>query len=483
MPSQERTPARRPEPDELLVAIATYALGCAIGSERAYESARCCLMDSLACALEALEDPACARLLGPVVPGATLAGGARVPGTSYELDPVQAAFDIGAMIGWLDCNDVWLAAERGHPSDNLGAILAAADFLARKAVMEGRRPLAVRDLLTAMIKAYEIQGVLALESSCARAGLDHAILVRVASTAVVAAMLGGSREQVIAAVSNAWLDGGTLRLERHPPATGSRRSWAAGDAASRAVRHAILALAGERGHPRALSAPQWGFCDALLGGRPLALPRPFGSYVMERVLFRSCWPAELHAQTAVECALQLHGQVAARLENIERVLVETQEPALRLLAGAGPLAGPVERERCLRYIVAVPLVLGRLTAEDYGDAVAADPRIERLRARMQLVEDPGLTATYHASDERCIGSALQVRFTDGSSSTRVQIDCPIGHPRRRAEALPLIAAKFRTAVRRRFPERQAARLEALFADPAGLDALAVTELMAALVGN
>ncbi len=475
--------AARRDPDSVLVAIAEYARSFTIQSALAYETARQGFMDTLACGFLALEYPACTRLLGPVVPGAVMPGGARVPGTSYELDPVQAAFNIGAMIRWLDFNDTWLAAEWGHPSDNLGAVLAVADYLSRKARMEGTQPLTVRDVLTGMIKAHEIQGVLALKNSFNRVGLDHVILVRVASTAVAAAMLGGTREQIINAVSNAWIDGGALRTYRHAPNTGSRKSWAAGDATSRGVRHALMALAGEMGYPSALTAPKWGFYDGVLGGAPLSLPQPFGSYVMENVLFKISYPAEFHAQTAVECAMALHGEIEGRLDDIDRIVIETQEPGERIIDKTGPLANPADRDHCIQYMVAVPLLFGRLTASDYEDSVAADPRIDPLRARMQVRENPQFTQDYYDPEKRSIGNAVQVFFRDGSATRRIQVEYPIGHRRRRAEGLPLLLEKFKAAVARRFPPRQSERIQALFADPRRLDALPVNELMAALVAN
>src|SRR5215472_16785595 len=430
--------AERPPPDAALVAIADYARSFAIRSETAYETARYDLMDTLACGFQALKYPACRKLLGPVVPGAVMTGGARVPGTSFELDPVQAAYNIGAMIRWLDFNDTWLAAEWGHPSDNLGGILAVADYRARLAVMSGEAPPTVRDLLTAMIKAHEIQGVLALENSFNRVGLDHVLLVRVASTAVVTAMLGGSLEQVVNAVSNAWIDGGALRTYRHAPNTGSRKSWAAGDATSRAVRLALIALGGEMGYPSALSARTWGFSDVLFKGRPLSLPRPFGSYVMENVLFKISYPAEFHAQTAVEAAMRLHPAVRAALGDIERIVIETQEPGVRIIDKVGPLANPADRDHCIQYMVAIPLIFDRLTAADYEDTVAADPRIDALRERTEVRENPTFTREYYAPDKRYIGNAVQVFFRDGSASPRVQVDYPIGHRKRRAEGMPVL---------------------------------------------
>jgi 2-methylcitrate dehydratase len=483
MSAHDLRSALRPQPDAALVAIADYARNFTLKSGPAYETARYCLMDTLACGFQALKYPACRKLLGPVVPGAVMPGGARVPGTSFELDPVQAAFNIGAMIRWLDFNDTWLAAEWGHPSDNLGGILAVADYRARAAVMSGQTPLKVRDLLTAMIKAHEIQGVLALENSFNRVGLDHVLLVRVASSAVVAAMLGATDEQVVNAVSNAWVDGGALRTYRHAPNTGSRKSWAAGDATSRAVRLALIALTGEMGYPSALSAKTWGFSDVLFKGQPIRIAQPFGSYVMENVLFKISYPAEFHAQTAVEAAMTLHPKVAARLADIERIVIETQEPAVRIIDKVGPLANPADRDHCIQYMVAVPLIFGRLTAEDYEDAVARDPRIDALRARMQVRENPTFTEEYYAPDKRYIGNAVQVFFKDGSASERVQVDFPIGHRKRRAEGMPVLVRKFTAAVEAHFPAKQAERIKALFADPKQLDLLPVNELMAALVTN
>jgi len=475
--------AARPPFDPAITAIAEYARNFTITSRTAYDTARYCLMDTLACGFLALKYPACRRLLGPVVPGAMMPGGARVPGTSFELDPVQAAFNIGAMIRWLDFNDTWLAAEWGHPSDNLGAILAVADYRARLAVMSGEAPPTVRDLLTAMIKAHEIQGVLALENSFNRVGLDHVLLVRVASTAVVTAMLGGSLEQVVNAVSNAWIDGGALRTYRHAPNTGSRKSWAAGDATSRAVRLALIALTGEMGYPSALSAKTWGFSDVLFKGRPLSLPRPFGSYVMENVLFKISYPAEFHAQTAVEAAMTLHPAVRERIGDVERIVIETQEPGVRIIDKVGPLANPADRDHCIQYMVAIPLIFGRLTAADYEDAVAGDPRIDALRAKMQVRENPKFTEEYYAADKRYIGNAVQVFFRDGSSSERVQVDFPIGHRQRRAEGMPVLVRKFEAAANARFQPKQAERVKAMFAKPAGLDALPVNEFVAAMVTN
>ena len=468
--------AERPAPDEVLTAIADYALNFKIKSPLAYETATYCLMDTLACGFQALKYPACTKLMGPVVPGATLTNGARVPGTAYELDPVNAAFNIGAMIRWLDFNDTWLAAEWGHPSDNLGGILAVADYLSRSG-----KALSVRDVLTGMIKAHEIQGVLALENSFNRVGLDHVLLVRVASTAVVTAMLGGTRDQVINAVSNAWIDGGALRTYRHAPNTGSRKSWAAGDATSRAVRHALFALKDEMGYPSALSAKTWGFQDVLFKGKALALPQAFGSYVMENVLFKISFPAEFHAQTAVEAAMTLHGEIGARLDQVERVVIETQEPGVRIIDKTGPLANPADRDHCIQYMVAIPLLFGRLNASDYEDQVALDPRVDALRAKMSVKENPTFTQEYYDAGKRYIGNAVQVFFTDGSSSPRVQVDFPIGHRKRRAEGMPVLVRKFEASVAAHFNDKQTQAITAMFADRAALAAMPVSEFAARLV--
>jgi 2-methylcitrate dehydratase len=467
----------------VLVDIATYATDYTVDSDLAFETAYYCLMDSLACGFQALSHPACTKLLGPVVAGATMAGGARVPGTSYELDPVQAAFNISAMIRWLDFNDTWLAAEWGHPSDNLGGILAVADWLSRRAVAEGGKPLTVCDVTTAMIKAHEIQGVIALENGFNRVGLDHVLLVRVASTAVVTAMLGGTNEQVVNAVSNAWLDGGALRAYRHAPNTGSRKSWAAGDATSRAVRHALMAMAGEMGYPSALTARTWGFYDVLFQGRPLSFPQGFGSYVMENVLFKVSFPAEFHGQTAVECAMKLHPQVQNRLADIDHVVIETQESGVRIIDKSGPLANTADRDHCVQYMTSIALIFGRLTAADYEDGVASDPRVDALRNTMVVRENKIFTDEYYAGDKRHIGNAVQVFFRDGTSTARVQVDVPVGHRKRRAEGIPLLVQKFRDSVVEHFPPAQAENIKTLFADRAHLEAMPVHEFVSAMVRN
>jgi 2-methylcitrate dehydratase len=473
--------ARRPDPDKVLQDIADYVADAPIDSDLALGTARYCLMDSLACGFQALNYPACTRLLGPVVPGATMSGGSRVPGTSYELDPVQGAFNIGAMIRWLDFNDTWLAAEWGHPSDNLGGILAVADYLSRKFLAEGKAPLTMRDVLVSMIKAHEIQGVLGLENSFNHVGLDHVLLVRVATTAVVTKMLGGSREQIINSVSNAWLDGGALRAYRHAPNTGSRKSWAAGDATSRGVRHALMAMTGEMGYPSALSAPRWGFFDVLFKGSAFTLSRGFGSYVMENVLFKISFPAEFHGQTAVEAAMILHPQVKDRLSEIEKVVIETQESGLRIIDKTGPLDNPADRDHCIQYMTAVPLIFGRLTAADYADEVASDPRIDALRDRMEVRENERYTRDYRAAHRRYIGNSVQVFYKNGTSSERVEVKFPVGHRERRAEGIPLLVKKFEDSIRGYLTVGQWGALAQLCGDQARLESTTVSEFMALLV--
>lgn len=469
--------AQRPDPDPLLVEIADYIVAAGPASARARETARYCLMDTLGCGLLALNYPACASMMGPVVPGATLANGARCPGTPYELDPVMAAFNIGCMIRWLDFNDTWLAAEWGHPSDNLGGILAVADYLSRNNAALGRPPLLMEEVLTAMIKAHEIQGVIALENSFNRVGLDHVLLVRVATTAVVAGLLGGDKARIINAVSNAWLDGGALRAYRHAPNTGSRKSWAAADATSRGVRLALIAMRGEMGYPAALSAKNWGYFDVLFKGHAFQFSRGFDSYVMENILFKIAFPAEFHAQTAVEAALRLHAEVRHRLDDIERIVIQTQEAALRIIDKTGPLANPADRDHCLQYMVAIPLLFGRLTADDYEDRVAADPRIDRLRDKMEVQEHKPYSADYLDPQKRAIGNAVQVFFKDGGATQNVAVEFPVGHRRRRAEGLPLLLQKFERNIKTRLPEARAAAILALCADPSRLGQTAVHEFM------
>jgi len=466
----------RPAPDKVLTDIADYALGYEIKSELAYATARYCLIDTLGCGLEALQYPACTKLLGPIVPGTLVPHGARVPGTSYQLDPVQAAFNIGAMIRWLDFNDTWLAAEWGHPSDNLGGILATADWLSRSPA-DGSPPLRMRQVLTAMIKAHEIQGCLALENSFNKVGLDHVVLVKVASTAVVCQLLGLTCEQTINALSLAWVDGQSLRTYRHAPNTGSRKSWAAGDATSRAVRLVLMAKAGEMGYPSALTAKTWGFYDVSFRGNKFKFQRPYGSYVMENVLFKISYPAEFHAQTAVEAAMRVRqrlDQIGKTAGDIRHITIRTHEACLRIIDKKGPLANPADRDHCVQYMIAIPLLFGRLTAADYEDNIAADPRIDALRAKVECVEDPRFTADYHDPRQRSIANSLRVELNHGPIIEET-VEYPIGHRRRRDEGMPLLVEKFKTNLRRRFPDQQQQRILEVSVDHQRLDEMPVNE--------
>ncbi len=474
----------RPKPDQVLVDIVDYVTKYRIKSDLAYETARNCLIDTLGCGFEALSYPACTKLLGPIVPGTVVPNGAKVPGTPHQLDPVQAAFNLGAMIRWLDFNDTWLAAEWGHPSDNLGGILATADWLSRNAVASGGKPLVMRDVLTAMIKAHEIQGCIALENSFNKVGLDHVVLVKVASTAVVAQMMGLTRDEIVNAVSLAWVDGQSLRTYRHAPNTGSRKSWAAGDATSRAVRLALIAKTGEMGYPSVLSAKTWGFYDVLFKGKPFAFQRPYGSYVMENVLFKISFPAEFHSQTAVEAAMTLH-QELARLgrsaEDVKKITIRTHEACIRIIDKKGPLDNPADRDHCIQYMVAVPLLFGRLTAADYEDAIAKDPRIDALREKIVCVEDPRFTKDYHDPDKRSIANALTLEFKDGKKLKEVVVEYPIGHKRRRKDGIPLLVDKFKVNLARVFPAKQIAAILDVSLDQKKLEAMPVHEYVDLLV--
>ena len=470
----------RPATDKVITDIADFALEYKIDSELAYATAQHCLIDTLGCGLEALEYPACTRLLGPIVPGTVVPNGVRVPGTSYQLDPVQAAFNIGAMIRWLDFNDTWLAAEWGHPSDNLGAILAVADWLSRSPA-GGRPSVKMHDVLTAMIKAHEIQGCIALENSFNKVGLDHVVLVKVASTAVVCQLFGMNHQQTVNALSLAWVDGQSLRTYRHAPNTGSRKSWAAGDATSRAVRLALMARAGEMGYPSALTAKTWGFYDVSFRGQPFKFQRPYGSYVMENVLFKISFPAEFHAQTAVEAAMALRTELDNRgktADDIRSVTIRTHEACLRIIDKKGPLSNPADRDHCVQYMVAVPLLFGRLTAADYEDNFALDPeiaaRVDALREKITCVEEPSFTADYHDPEKRSIANALRVEVNDGTVLEHT-VEFPLGHRRRREEGLPLLVEKFKTNLRRRFPEAQQERILEASLDRARLEAMPVHE--------
>jgi len=486
----------RPAPDQELVDIAQYICGKEIKSTEAYDTARNCLIDTLGCGLLALRFPECTKHLGPLVPGTTVRHGARVPGTSHELDPVKAAWDIGAMIRWLDYNDTWLAAEWGHPSDNLGGILAVADYQSRCSVAEGKKPLTMRDVLTAMIKAHEIQGVLALENSFNRVGLDHVVLVKVASVAVVTRLLGGNEAQVIDALSQAFVDGQSLRTYRHSPNAGSRKSWAAGDATSRAVRLAMITMVGEMGIPGVLTAPQWGFYDVLFSKtnkdqklkpenqRRFSLNQPYASYVMENILFKISFPAEFHSQTACEAAVRLHPQVKDRLQDIRKIVITTHESAIRIISKVGPLSNPADRDHCIQYIVAVPLAFGNLVAEHYENSFhAAHPIIDELRGKMEIVEEPRYSREYLEADKRSIANAVQVFFNDGSSTEKIEVEYPIGHRRRRVEGIPVLEQKFLENLRTRFPEQHCQRILALCLDQKKLEAMPVNEFTEMLVIN
>ena len=468
----------RPDPDQVLVDIADYVLDFPIDSTLALETARHCLIDTFGCGLEALTYPACTKLMGPIVPGTIVPNGAKVPGTSFQLDPVQAAFNIGAMIRWLDFNDTWLAAEWGHPSDNLGGILATADWLSRTAIAAGKKPLTMKDVLIAMVKAHEIQGCIALENSFNKVGLDHVLLVKLASTAVIGRLLGLTRDELINAISLALVDGQALRTYRHAPNTGSRKSWAAGDATSRAVRLALIARTGEMGYPSVLTAKTWGFYDVLFKGHEFRFQRPYGSYVMENVLFKISFPAEFHSQTAVEAAMTLHAQLRAAgktVEDISKITIRTHEAAIRIIDKKGPLNNPADRDHCIQYMIAVPLIFGRLTAADYEDSVAQDPCIDALRDKMICVEDPQFTKDYHDPEKRSIANALTVEFNDGSTFDEVVVEYPIGHKRRRADGIPLLVEKFRTNLARKFPVKQQQAILDVSLDQARLEAMPVNE--------
>lgn len=462
----------RPAPDKVLTDIADYVTGYTVNSDEAYQTARYCLMDTLACGLMALKFPACTKMLGPIVPGTVVPDAVLVPGTPYALDPVKAAFDIGCMVRWLDFNDTWLAAEWGHPSDNLGAILSVAQTIPG---------LTMRDVLTAMIKAHEIQGCLALENSFNKVGLDHVILVKVASTAIAMQMMGGSYDQIVDALSHAFVDGQALRTYRHAPNAGPRKSWAAGDATSRAVRLAMIVKSGEIGYPGVLTAPKWGFYDVLFGGNAFKFQRPYGSYVMEQILFKISFPAEFHSQTAVECAVQLHPLVKDRLDDIEKIVLTTHEAAIRIISKTGPLHNPADRDHCLQYMVAVPLIKGNLVAEDYEDDVAADPRIDTLRAKMVVEEDKRYSTDYHDPEKRSIANAMQIFFKDGTKTGKIEIEYPIGHRRRRAEGIPVLEKKFVEALKAHCPIEQAKKIAVICDNQKELEAMSVRDFVKAWV--
>ena len=473
----------RPDPDDVLVKIADYVLDKQIESEEAYNTARYCLMDTLGCGLLALTFPDCVKLLGPYVEGTEVPGGVRVPGTKHVLDPVKGAWDIGAIIRWLDFNDTWLAAEWGHPSDNLGGILATADYLSQKNISEGKDPLSMRDVLTYMIKAHEIQGILALENSFNRVGLDHVVLVKVASTAVISAMLGLSKEQTIDALSQAWVDGQSLRTYRHAPNAGPRKSWAAGDATSRALQLVLLTQKGQIGYPSVLTAPTWGFYDVQFKGEQFRLPREFSSYVMENVLFKISFPAEFHAQTSVEAAVILHEEIKDKIDEIETVEITTHESAIRIISKEGTLNNPADRDHCIQYMTAIGLLKGDLVAEDYEDDVASDPRIDELRSKMVIKEDERYTKEYLEEDKRSIANAIVIHFKDGSSTEKVEVEYPIGHRRRREQGIPLLIEKFKANLGTQFSENRTKEILSMCEDQSTLENSSVIDFMNLMIAE
>ncbi|ASN04656.1 bifunctional 2-methylcitrate dehydratase/aconitate hydratase [Virgibacillus necropolis] len=467
--------------DHLLNEIAEYVLNGKIDNDGAIETASHVLMDTLGCGFLALRYPACTKHLGPIVPGTVVPNGSRVPGTQFELDPVQAAFNIGTMVRWLDYNDTWLAAEWGHPSDNLGGILAVADYVSRKNIADGRAPLTMEEVLISMVKAHEIQGILALENSLNRHGLDHVLYVKVATTAVVTQMLGGTREEIINALSNAWIDNSSLRTYRHFPNAGSRKSWAAGDATSRGVRLALMAVHGEMGYKTALSAKGWGFEDVLFGGKKLVLGQPLGSYVMENILFKISYPAEFHAQTAAECAVKLHNETAGRIDKIDKIVITTHESAIRIIDKTGPLYNPADRDHCLQYITAIGLLFGDITADHYEEKTAQNPRVDQLRDKMEVVESEQYSIDYLDSEKRSIANAVQVFFQDGTSSEKVVREYPLGHRFRRKEGIPKLMTKLKANLQTRFPEKQTAEIYAICQDLPYLKNMYVHDFMNKLV--
>ena len=465
----------RPDYDKIITDIAQYVYSYKVESDLALETAKNCLIDTIGCGLLALQFPACTKMLGPIVEGTSVPCGVRVPGTNFNLDPVKGAFDIGCSIRWLDYNDTWLAAEWGHPSDNLGAILAVSDYVSQKRVEEGKNSLLVKDVLHCMIMAHEIQGVLALKNSFNRVGLDHVVLVKVASTAIATKLLGGDLNQIKDAISHAWVDGQSLRTYRHAPNAGSRKSWAAGDATSRAVRLAMIVMQGEMGYPGVLSAPTWGFEDISFNKKQLTLHQELNSYVMENILFKISFPAEFHAQTAVEAAVKLHLDIINRLDDIETINITTHESAIRIISKVGDLNNPADRDHCLQYMVAIGLLKGNLVAEDYEDDVAADPRIDTLRSKMKISEDKRYSAEYHEADKRSIANKIQIHFNDGSSTEAIEVEYPIGHKRRRVEGIPVLEEKFRRNLELTFTKEKADKIFNLCVNKDDLEQMSVID--------
>jgi 2-methylcitrate dehydratase len=465
----------RPGYDSVISEIANYVTNFEIESDLALDTARNCLIDTIGCGLLALKFPACTKMLGPVVEGTSVPFGVRVPGTNFKLDPIKGAFDIGCAIRWLDYNDTWLAAEWGHPSDNLGAILSITDFISQQKISKGEDPLTMRTVLEAMIMTHEIQGVLALKNSFNKVGLDHVVLVKVASTALVTKLMGGTKDQIMDAVSQAWVDGQSLRTYRHAPNAGSRKSWAAGDATSRAIRLAMITLSGEMGYPGALSAPVWGFEDVLFDGKQISLPQKFGTYVMENVLFKISFPAEFHAQTAVEAAVALHPEIIERLDDVKTVNITTHDSAIRIISKEGELNNPADRDHCLQYMVAIGLLKGNLIAEDYEDDIASDPRIDTLRKKMVINEDKRYSDEYHEADKRSIANKIQIHFNDGSSTEEIEVEYPIGHKRRREEGIPVLEQKFKNNLEITYDSDKCEEIYQLCIDQEKLESTSVTD--------
>ncbi len=466
----------KPKPDTVISDISSYTHNYKVDSQLAFKTAHYCFLDSLGCALAALKYPQATSIIGPVVP-MTVPHGARVIGTSFELDPVQAAFSNTALIRWLDYNDCWLAAEWGHPSDNLGSIISVADYLNRT----GQAKFTVNDVLEGLIKCHEIQGCLALENSFNAVGLDHVLLVKVASTAVVSKMLGLTEDQTIDALSQAFVDGQALRTYRHAPNTMSRKSWAAADAVARAVNLAYLVKKGQGGMPSILTAKTWGFYDVLFKGKEFKFQRPYGSYVMENVLFKISFPAEFHAQTAVEAALTVNKTLASKnltYKDIKSIRIRTQNAGMRIIDKKGPLHNYADRDHCIQYMVAIPLIYGRLTADDYSDSIASNPDIDALREKMYCVEDEKFTTEYHEPEKRYIGNAIQVTLNDGQVLDDVVVDFPIGHKNRREEGIPVLMEKFKRHLNEQFKPDQVEKILKVSEDYDTLKDLNISDYLA-----
>ena len=470
----------RPPLDTVSADIADYVHGYEITDERAYDAAHLCLTDTLGCACAAAHDPECRKLLGPIVPGTQVPHGARVPATSYELDPVKAAFDFSAMGRWSDFSDTYFGAQGCHPSDNIGAILALADHLSRRNVAARKPPLLVRDVLTAIVKAYEVQGVLAIDNSMYDVGLDHALLVKVATAGVAAQMLGATRDEIANALTNAWIDGHSLCIYRRSPHAGARKAWAGADATARGIFLAMLALRGEMGYPSALTTPQWGLYDVLFKGTPFKVARPYGERIVQEIQFKVAFPTVFNSQTAAECATHLHPLVKDRIDDIREIRISAHRTTLKLNTQSGPLATPAERDHCVQYIVAVGLLKGRIESSDYEHEAAADPRMDTLRAKTQVVEDPAYTRDYADAGKRASANAVQVFFSDGTNTDKVAVEYPLGHPRRRGEALPALKRKFEDGLALVFASTQKARILEACEDRTRMESMPIHSLMSLL---